>query len=401
MKEKIKKINVHIKISLVIVLITSFFNILAILSNDFADIYRKYIFNKINIHFSRISNIFPFSLGEIMIVLGILSLILFLIALISFVFRSNRIKTIRKHYLIFFMYILVFVYVSETFNCFIMYRTSYLKDDIKEMHKTGKLTNNEILDYMVENNYITENDREDFSSDSISDYDKLVIVNNYIIDRLNHLSEELPRYENGDLICDVSYDDYKRTMQSLGNDLTLLKGYYPDAKKIFFSNIMTQQWVTGVYFPFSMESNYNRLMYCSNFPAVICHEYSHLKGYIREDEANFIAFLACSNSDNKFIEYSGLLSVYNYLYDDWFLSPYASAEEVDKMQKINDFVYYDDMFLKEEDYEEVEEDAIISTEIIENVNDTFIDTNLKINGVSSGIENYSEVVELILIYYFG
>ena len=32
-----------------------------------------------------------------------------------------------------------------------------------------------------------------------------------------------------------------------------------------------------------------------NIPHTICHELSHLKGYMREDEANFIGYLPVSD----------------------------------------------------------------------------------------------------------
>ena len=42
----------------------------------------------------------------------------------------------------------------------------------------------------------------------------------------------------------------------------------------------------GIYFPFSMEANYNQDMYKAKLPDTICHELAHTKGYIQEDEAN-------------------------------------------------------------------------------------------------------------------
>lgn len=41
-------------------------------------------------------------------------------------------------------------------------------------------------------------------------------------------------------------------------------------------------------------------------PVTMCHELSHLSGYMREDEANFIAFLACLQSDDPEFRYSGV-----------------------------------------------------------------------------------------------
>ena len=35
-----------------------------------------------------------------------------------------------------------------------------------------------------------------------------------------------------------------------------------------------------------------------NLPFTTCHELSHLRGFMQEEEANFIGFLACVNADD-------------------------------------------------------------------------------------------------------
>ena len=49
-----------------------------------------------------------------------------------------------------------------------------------------------------------------------------------------------------------------------------------------------------------------------NIPHTICHELSHLKGFMREDEANFIGYLACIGSDSPDFRYSGYLTGWVY-----------------------------------------------------------------------------------------
>ena len=68
-------------------------------------------------------------------------------------------------------------------------------------------------------------------------------------------------------------------------------------------------------------------------------------------------------------------------------------------QQLNDEAKYDNIFVKEEDFEEIEENAVISTEKISEATDKFLESNLKMNGVSSGMENYNEVVKLLILYY--
>ena len=56
-----------------------------------------------------------------------------------------------------------------------------------------------------------------------------------------------------------------------------------------------------------MEANYNDVMYIMNKPDTFCHELAHLRGYIYEDEANFIGYLACVESEDAFFQYAGYL----------------------------------------------------------------------------------------------
>ena len=159
---------------------------------------------------------------------------------------------------------------------------------------------------------------------------------------------------------------------------------------------MTQQYLLGIYFPFSMEANYNQLAYITNLPATFCHELSHMKGYILEDEANFLAYLACIRSEDAFMQYSGYLSVLGYIERD--LLPYLTEEEKTEMVWVNKQVVMDDIFVKKEVFEEIEKNAFFSTDFISETTDIFLDTNLKLNGVSEGVASYSQVVKLILLY---
>lgn len=385
-----KKININIKIIIVLITLISICNFITIISTDFANLYRKYVFNKFSSVFAFFADLFPFSVGEIMIVAGIILLILFIISLFTIIFRIENIKKVRRKLYIFFAYVLVFIYFTETFNAFMLYHTEPLKNQIITLQKNGKINNDEIMNYIKIYNY---------SISDLNDINKLLILSDYINVRLNELSEKVPRDSQGNIICTADMSDYKECLLNISDLFPLLKGYYPDAKKIYFSNIMTMQYLSGIYFPFSMEANYNKLMDCVNYPATISHELCHLKGYIREDEANFLAYLACINSNNILIQYSGLLSVQWYLENDLF--KYGNKDLLKNHIFCNETVMNDDVFVSEEILNKVQNSSVISPDIINDATDKFLDTNLKINGISSGIDNYNEVVKLLLIYYFG
>lgn len=355
-----------------IIIFISVLNFMSVYIKGFADIYRKYVFVHISSIFSRITNIFRYSVGEVMITMGVFIVLMGLIIFIAGFMKYKWLKSLRRIYFKIVVYILIFIYATETLNCFVLYHTTTIENTLyKDI---------------------------DLSSD-ISDGERLINVYNTVVDNINKLSSKMKRDSDGDLIKNYSYNECKAALRNISDRFTCLSGYYPSPKEIYYSDIMTQQYLAGIYFPFSMEANYNKLMYISNMPSTICHELSHLKGYIRENEANYLSFVACIESDNEFLQYSGYLSVFYYLLDD--IETYATEEEKTNMHKIDKRAYDDTIFVKEEVFNEIEEKSFVSTDTLSDATDKFIDSNLKINGVTSGMDNYNEVVRLLIFYYFG
>lgn len=87
------------------------------------------------------------------------------------------------------------------------------------------------------------------------------------------------------------------TYRYTAQEFPALEGYYPQPKKLLVSEILSYQGLTGIYSPFTVEANYNGDMTAYNIPFTTCHELSHLRGFMQEEEANFIAFLACIGSE--------------------------------------------------------------------------------------------------------
>lgn len=188
-------------------------------------------------------------------------------------------------------------------------------------------------------------------------------------------------------------------MQELGETYERLEGFYPHPKPMAASDFFSQQRMCGYYFPFSMEANYNNVMYIMNKPATMCHELAYLRGYIFEDEANFISFLACIQSDDPVFEYSGYLSVLYYLDNDFFDAVGRNRELYNAQPAISAQVHADNIFLTDEEWKRINSKALINTEIVDEISDVVVDTTLKVNGVGDGMNSYNRVVKLLLQYY--
>lgn len=367
-KFKLRKLIIGIFIFVTLI------NICAVISDSFANLYRKYVFHTISGLVSAIMSTIPFSFGELLIVLGILLCVyLFILFIIGIWIKSDKYRYIRKISLNLFIVCLLFIYVSESLNWYVLYAADTIENDI----------------YKKQANEINNNTPKE-------DEEALYMLYCDTVNNLNELSVKFKRDEEG-YISDSLFtvNECKEALLSISDEFDLLKGYYPMPKKIFFSGIMSQQYLAGIYFPFSFEANYNRKMYICNTPATICHELSHIKGYIREDEANFIAYVACTNSENEFIRYCGYLSVYYYVFRDFVTKCNYQAYDC---PVINELVEKDDIFLKPEDFKRIEADSIFSTDVLSDSSEAFTDAYLKFGGVSSGMDSYSEVVRLLLLY---
>nr|WP_305136290.1 DUF3810 domain-containing protein [uncultured Schaedlerella sp.] len=192
--------------------------------------------------------------------------------------------------------------------------------------------------------------------------------------------EEMPLQVLGDTAV--------QAMTDLAEEYPDMKGYYPHPKPVCVSEILSYQNLSGVYSPFTIEANYNADMVDYNIPFTLCHELSHLRGFMQEEEANFIAFLACIGSDNRDFEYSGYLTGWVYCMN---ALRRADAEEWQQVREWLDEAAEADL-RENSKFWEYYDGAV--AEVSDKVNDTY----LKANGQSEGVQSYGRMVDLIIAY---
>lgn len=356
-------------------------NVLAWNSTAFCDWYVKHIFPLWVGSYGRLTSLFPFSVGEVMLVLAVVLLVLLffvglaaIICKLVFLCKGKRKQKLPKWIRAYsFSVLVIFTCVGlvMTSNCFVLYHGSSFPQ--KYMEKT--------LDKQYKLSELTE-------------------LRNMVVTECNRLSKLVERDEHGNVIYSGNIEEQAiKEMQRLGEIYPQLAGYYPTPKGFYFSGFFSQQKMKGYYFPFSMEANYNTKMYVTNMPSTVCHELSHVKGFIQEDEANFIAYLACTGSDDIFFQYSGYLGVLYYLDNDYYEAIDENKAVYKSQVRISQQVRDDKVFLTPETWKEVEEKAVISTATVSKASKKFVETNLNLNGVTDGMVSYSRVVELLLEYY--
>lgn len=183
--------------------------------------------------------------------------------------------------------------------------------------------------------------------------------------------------------------DGVKAMEKLGLTYPQLGGFYPNPKPVGLSWILSVQQLSGVYSPFTVEANFNRKMTPYNIPHTVCHELSHLKGFMREDEANFIGYLACIGSDSPEYRYSGYLMGWIY-----------ATNELYKERPERYFELYSR--LPETTVENLNANSLFwdqyegrTAETAGRINDTY----LKLNQQEDGVKSYGKMVDLMLAYY--
>lgn len=356
-------------IPLIIIAAMILLNIFSWLCTPFSNFYVIRIFPYISNVFSYLSGLFPFSLGEFMIIAAILLIIVGipLFAVLMIVRKKSRRKT-AGIFTATALWIAAYIFASETLNCFIMYHCTPFS--------------------------------ERYFDSSEHTRSQLIELYEILIDESNSLADEVERDENGYFVLSCDADSFaKSAMKNASDKYPQLKGYYPNAKAICNSYFMSQSGLLGIYFPFSLESNYNADMCEINLPNTICHEYAHLKGIIQEDEAGFIAFIASTGSDSADFRYSGYLNALEYVHNQIYKNGITEAYYL--TDNISDEVKHDWFsFLPENYWEDNKEKEIISTETVDTISSAATDTSLKLNGVEDGIESYSRIVNLLLDYYF-
>jgi hypothetical protein len=165
-----------------------------------------------------------------------------------------------------------------------------------------------------------------------------------------------------------------------------MKNYTP--KAMLYSRIMSRLGYTGIYFPFTGESNINTESPACYIPFTVAHEMAHQRRVSSEAEANFVGIAACLYSENPVYVYSGSLmglsSLMNALYKadrDVWSALYATLDERIRLdwQDNNEF------------WASMETQTTRAASVV-------YDTYLRSNGQELGIRSYGACVDLIVAW---
>lgn len=138
----------------------------------------------------------------------------------------------------------------------------------------------------------------------------LTLLTNYFVDELNTLQQIA---ENKPRNVKQLQEQAVKAYQQLAQKNEFFSYPVPSVKPVLNSWAICKIGIEGYYNPLSGEANVNTKLPAWTVPFVTCHEISHQLGVAREDEANLVAYLVGSNSDDVDLRYAVNYNMLRYL----------------------------------------------------------------------------------------
>lgn len=216
----------------------------------------------------------------------------------------------------------------------------------------------------------------------------------YYRDMAEQAAREVDRDEDGFFLS----EDFETLSQEAGEsfaplaeDYECFDGSKARVKYLLSSPLMAKTGTTGVFICLTGESSVSKLTYDISMPYTMCHEVGHRLGFAREDEANFAAFLACTESGRPDFRYSGYFNAFSYCYSALYKADPESARQV--WQEASELLRSD--MLRENNHYQA-----LRNETATKVSDAVYDSYLKGFSVAEGRQSYGQVTDLLLVWYF-
>jgi len=175
---------------------------------------------------------------------------------------------------------------------------------------------------------------------------------------------------------------------NLSDEMPWLSGRYGAPKGVILSEGMSYLDISGIFIPHTVEANVNTNESPFLLPATACHEAAHQRGWAREDEANFVAYLVCSQYDDPEFQYAGnMLAVIHSM---------NALYSADKELYADAYSHYSDAMIRDliahsEHWAQYEGPV---AEKSNQMNDNY----LKYNDQKDGVKSYGRMVDLVIAW---
>ena len=282
----LKRVKAPVWVVLSLFFICLLLHIFSVIFSPFADFVHGYIANPVRLALGYLTGLVPFSIAEWVILL----LPLWLFFLVFFSIRAAKSKEATRRMIAFLLCLLMLFYALFVLTLGVGYLTTPIEERIGLPSVT---VNGESL------------------------YQTAL----WLLSEIEALMPETV----GEGGSRLPYS-YAQMNEALMDGYRVLHEKYPfisrlraGTKPILASHPMAYTGITGIYTFFTGEANVNTVYpdYATLYTAA--HEMAHQRGISREDEANFVAFLACISSSDDYARYAGYMNLFQYVYNALFV----------------------------------------------------------------------------------
>lgn len=211
-----------------------------------------------------------------------------------------------------------------------------------------------------------------------------ILIKQINTSRIKIQSQHLKYPSNKELfkIAKNSYETIRKTYPFLNYNVTSVKS----SMYGWLGNYIN---IGGYYNPFTGEAQINTTGPPFIEPFTITHEIAHQLGYAKENEANFVGYLAAANSDNELFRYAAYLNLYFYTNNELY-----SFDSVASQQSIQ-------LLIPEvrSDIKQLQEFNLAHQSFLEPISTWIYSKYLKFNQQPAGMRSYNEVVAMLIAYY--
>jgi hypothetical protein len=190
----------------------------------------------------------------------------------------------------------------------------------------------------------------------------------------------------------MNYKELEDLVRSeLSNNLYTLGLNYtgkPRTREFYPSGFMRHMGIYGIYFPFTGESYIDPSLHPLEKPFTIAHEMAHSYGVTDEGEANFIAWVICSNSESYLLQYTGQLRLLRYQLNDLYRINQDSYKN---------FVAALPHGVKN-DLSSIRRNSLSIQPLFSEVSRRSNDLYLKTQGVKAGVQSYAQLPMLVVAW---
>ncbi len=330
-----------------------------LISEGFSDFFNRYISSLMRGALAYLTSWIPFSLAEFLIIL--IPVIAFLMCdLIVKKFGDSLAELLSSIICVFS--VLAIVFTTFTIGFAPAYRGSTL--DKRLGIATGEVSAEQLYDTTIE-----------------------------LIENINELVDDVTYDADGFSVMPYGYTEMNIKLldafEAVSDEYSFMPRLNSRIKPVMLSEAMSYTHITGIYTFFTGEVNVNVAFPDYTLPFTAAHELSHQRGVARENEANFMAFLACSKSTDSYIRYCAYVNLYEYVSNALYIADYTLYMKA--WAKLPDCVKGELVAYSE--FMDTYRDSTAS-EVSGAINDTF----LKLHG-TEGMKSYGMVVDLAVAYF--